>query len=494
MTLTVNLRKMLHRKAAEYCAPNAAGNTAAGAFIVSDKSDVIPGHDIAYYVAGVSAIWNYNADQDAWQQMPNSGAAGTFAAGACGEFRNLAAPGGNITNTATAGTTTTLTTALTITRDLAGCEIRIVGGAGIGYTGKIKGNTLGANSVITVETASGTAFGATTQYQIFSGSLWFFNAGTTAVGFSVYDRATNTWTARSVTGLPTAWGTDGQLVSTPSRTSNKGNGFVNGTAKAGAASTITLEASKTMLLNQWANYQIRIISGTGAGQIRTISSNTAGASSVITVSAAWTTVPDATSVYRIEGNDDFFYLLGNNAVTMYRYSISGNTWTTLAPTAARAGAMGAGGTADWIDGVPAEEWNDGTYAAHYTTVLVHQNGRYLYSFRGGASNVLDVYDIAANTWISGVAYGQQMETFTTGSCSVDLDGYIYIQKDATGRIYRFDVAKNVLEPWVLNPVPQGAAVVGDKMFMTTFREGASEVNFLYTLGNTRSELTRWVVI
>jgi hypothetical protein len=494
MTLTVNLRKMLHRKSAEYCAPNAAGNTAAGAFMVSDKSDVIPSHDIAYYVGGVSAIWNYNADQDAWQQMPNSGAAGTFAAGACGEFRSLAAPGGNITNTATAGTTTSFTTNLTITRDLAGHEVRIVGGAGAGYTGKIKGNTLGANSVITLETASGTAFSNTTQYQIFSGSLWFFNAGTTAVGFSVYDRATNTWTARSVTGLPTAWGTDGQLVSTSSRTSNKGNGFVNGTATAGAASTITLEASKTMLLNQWANFQIRIISGTGAGQIRTISSNTAGASSVITVSAAWTTVPDATSVYRIEGNDDFFYLLGNNAVTMYRYSLSGNTWTTLAPTAARAGAMGAGGTVDWIDGVQAEEWNDGTYAAHYTTVLVHQNGRYLYSFRGGASNVLDVYDIAANTWISGIAYGQQMETFTVGSCSVDLDGYIYIQKDATGRVFRFNVANNVLEPWVLNPVPQGAAVAGDKMFMTTFREGASEVNFLYTLGNTRSDLTRWVVI
>jgi hypothetical protein len=442
----------------------------------------------------VSAIWNYNADQDAWIQLPNSGAAGTFTAGACGEFRNLATPGGNITNTATAGTTTTLTTALTITRDLAGCEIRIIGGAGIGYAGKIKGNTLGANSVITVETASGTAFSNTTQYQLFSGSLWFFNAGTTAVGFSVYDRATNTWTARSVTGLPTAWGTDGQLVSTPSRTSNKGNGFVNGTATAGAASTITLEASKTMLLNQWANYQIRIISGTGLGQIRTISSNTAGASSVITVSAAWTTVPDATSVYRIEGNDDFFYLLGNNAVTMYRYSISGNTWTTLAPTAARAGAPGGGFTADWIDGVQTADWNDGSYANHYTTVLVNQNGRYIYSFRGAAGNVLDVYDIAANTWISGIAYGQQMETFTTGSCSVDLDGYIYIQKDATGRVYRFDVIKNVLEPFVLNPIPQGAAVAGDKMFMTTYREGASEVNFLYTLGNTRSELTRWVVI
>lgn len=485
---------MVHRKSAEYCAPNPAGNTVAGAFIVSDKSNMIPNHDIAYYVGGVSAIWNYTADQDAWIQLPNSGATGTFAAGACGEFRAISAPGGVTTMTATAGTTTTLATNLTLTRDLAGVEIRAVAGAGVGYSGTIKSNTLGANAIITVDVASGVAFSATTQYQMFGGSLWFFNSGTVAVGFSVYDRATNVWTARSVAGIPTAWGTDAQLVSTPGRSSNNGLGFVNGTATAGAASTITLEPAKTFLLNQWANMQIRIISGTGIGQIRTISSNTAGASPVVTVSAAWTVQPDATSVYRIEGNDDHFYLLGNNAVTMYRYTISTNAWATLAPGAARAGAPGAGMSCDWIDGVQDAEWTNGAYANHYSTTIVHQNGRYLYSFRGAAGNVLDVYDIAANTWISGVAYGQQMEVFGAGSSTVDLDGFIHIQKDATGRIYRFDVAKNVLEPWVLNPVPQGTAVAGDKMFMTTFTEGGSKLNYLYTLGNTRSELTRWLVI
>jgi hypothetical protein len=494
MTLAVNLRKMLHRKSAEFCAPLAAGNTIAGGFVVSDKSDMIPSHDIAYYIGGVSAIWNYNADNDGWMQMPNSGIAGTFAAGSCGEFRAISAPGGNITNTATAGTTSSVTTGLTLTRDLAGYAFRVIAGAGAGYVGVIKGNTLGANAIITVETPNGVAFGATTQFQFFGGSLWFFNAGTVAVGFAVYDRATNVWTQRSVTGLPTAWGTDAQLVSTPGLSFNGGLGFVNGTATAGAASTITLEADKTFLLNQWANFQVRIIGGTGAGQIRTVASNTAGASPVVTVSAAWTTAPDATSVYRIEGNDDHFYLLGNNAVTMYRYSISGNAWTTLAPTAARAGAAGAGMTADWIDGVQATEWNDGSYGNHYLTSIVHQNGRYLYCLRGAAGNVLDVYDIAANTWISGVVYGQQMETFTAGTCSIDLDGYIYIQKESTGRIYRFDVAKNVLEPFVLNPLPQGAVLAGDKMFMTTFKEGGTKLNYLYTLPHTRAELVRWVVI
>lgn len=30
--------------------------------------------------------------------------------------------------------------------------------------------------------------------------------------------------------------------------------------------------------------------------------------------------------------------------------------------------------------------------------------------------------------------------------------------------------------------------------MTTYKDGAAEINFLYTLGNTRPELTRWLVI
>ena len=113
MTLTVNLRKMLHRKSAEYCAPNPAGNTAAGAFIVADKTSAMPGNDGIVYFGGASAVWQYNADEDAWMQAPNSGIAGTFGAGACGALHAVFAPAGSDRSTATAGTTTTLTTSLT---------------------------------------------------------------------------------------------------------------------------------------------------------------------------------------------------------------------------------------------------------------------------------------------------------------------------------------------------------------------------------------------
>lgn len=183
--------------------------------------------------------------------------------------------------------------------------------------------------------------------------------------------------------------------------------------------------------------------------------------------------------------------MGNNAVTLYRYDRSANTWSTLCLR-----QRGRGGrcrlSANWIDGIDDEDWTNETYTTHYGT-MVRQAGRYIYSLRGGGTSTLDVYDLAANTRINDLPYAMKQETFTTGSSAVDLGGYIYIQKDITGRIYKFDVAKNVLKLFVQNPVPNGAAVVGDKIFMMIYVEGAAR-STTYALGSTRSELTRWLVI
>lgn len=494
MTTTVNLKKMLHRKQQEFCTPNAGAPPAAGAFIAGDKTDILAmndNHANTYFVAGVSAIWKYNADEDAWQQLPNSGAAGTFAAGACGEARPIGAPGGVLNQTALAGgTTTTIKTSLTITRDLAGYPVHIVAGTGIGYVGTIVSNTVGANAILTVSGTISGATDATTVYRMYTGSFWFFNAGTTAVGFSVYDRATNVWTARAVANLPTAWGTDACLLSTGGLGSNGGSGFATGTATAGGASTLT-NSGKSWVTNMWANYQVRITAGTGIGQIRTIASNNG---TVLTVSTAWTVQPDATSVYRIEGNDDVMYLLGNNAVTLYKFTISTNTWSTITPGSARAGAPGAGMTANWIDGCADTNWT-GELAPSFNVAgtLQKQNGRYIYSFRAGTANTLDIYDIALNTWINAHPYGNQMEVFGAGSANVDKDGLIFIQKDATGRIYKFDVGQNIMIPFAYNLVPQGTAALGNKMFVQTFIDGATKIPYLYSLGNTRAELSRWLV-
>jgi hypothetical protein len=70
---------------------------------------------------------------------------------------------------------------------------------------------------------------------------------------------------------------------------------------AGTSATATTLTYTTAgwAVNQWAggNYQARIVSGTGAGQSRIISSNTA---TTLTLTFAWTTIPDGTSYFAIE--------------------------------------------------------------------------------------------------------------------------------------------------------------------------------------------------
>lgn len=488
MPTAVNLRKLLHRKTWEFATvcPSA---TAAGAFVTAEDTGVLPANDGCFGIFSASTIYNYHADQDAWAALPASGIAGTFAAGACGAAMALGCLGGAVDQTATAGTTTTLTTSRTIVRDLRGCLIKVTAGTGVGYQGTVASNTIGANAVLTVTPASGVAFDATTVFRVWSGSLWFWNAGTSAVGFSVYDRATHAWAAKSVSGMPTAWGTHGALVATESARGT----FETGTSTGSNTSTTLNNTGKNWAANGYANAQVRITGGAGSGQIRTIASNTATA---LTVSSAWSVTPDATSTYSIEGNDDFLYLLGNAAVTLYRYQISTNTWSTLSPGTARAGAASTGFTANWITGISDADWQ-GCQGKSLTQAgsILKQNGRYLYSFRGGATATLDVYDLAGNNWVAMTStYGGAQETFTTGSSAVDFQGMIYLSKEATGRIFRYDCLRNALEPWSTNVGPQSTIVEGRKLFKGIYRDGATTVPFLYCLPHSRAELYRCMAI
>lgn len=72
----------------------------------------------------------------------------------------------------------------------------------------------------------------------------------------------------------------------------------SGTAQAGGASTITLDASASATNNLYQNETIFIRSGTGAGQSNIIASYV-GATKVATVATAWATTPDNTSVFTI---------------------------------------------------------------------------------------------------------------------------------------------------------------------------------------------------
>ena len=79
--------------------------------------------------------------------------------------------------------------------------------------------------------------------------------------------------------------------------------FSTATAQAGAASTITLAVAASASNSFYSYMYVEITSGTGVGQTRQITSYV-GATRVATVSAAWTTTPDATSVYKIYNSAD----------------------------------------------------------------------------------------------------------------------------------------------------------------------------------------------
>jgi hypothetical protein len=474
MPTTNGNRKILDLKRWEFCAPAPRAH-AAGVLISSSNHF----RQQQLYLASASEAFIYSPAEDGWIQIPSPALTATYGAGAgaAASAWSIGAATAASSLTATGGTTSTIVTNQTLARDLRGYKLYILAGPNAGAVLDIVSNTVAANAVITVA-AQASAFSASTVYRLLT-PTWYVAANNWASGnsFRKYDFATNSWV--SLASMPVAFNTDAKLISTPSIVDGAFKQFATGTATSATATTL-VQTGKTWQASQWINSQVRITAGTGAGQIRTITANTGDTLTV----ATWTTTPDATSQYVIEGNDDFLYLMGNNAVTLYRYSISANTWTTLTPVAARAAAPGAGMSGHWIHSVAESDWNN------ESAIL---NGRYIYSFRGNASAELHRYDIAGNTWAT-ISYAPSTETFTTGTKYAMHNGLLYIQKEATGRWFAYDVARSELLPWGTMLYPQGTAAVGDTAFDVIYKDGATEIEYVYIVLNGSTVLLRQMVI
>ena len=478
MPTTNGNRKILDLKRWEFCTP-APVATAAGTFVVSSRHY----RQQQMYVASATAQYLYNPLEDGWTQIPSGALAGTFAAGACGTATAVGPSG-----TATGGSTSTINTNLALARDLRGYSIHITGGPNAGVTLAISSNTVGTNGVITVPVQA-SAFTASTTYRLMTPRWYILNAitaagTTTANVFKFYDFATNTWAAAetgATDGIAPAAviGTDSKLIATPSWQGTGHKSFATGTATSATATTL-VNSAKTWTASQWINSQVRIVSGTGAGQIRTITANDATSLTV----ATWTTTPDATSVYAIEGNDDFIYYMGSNAVTLFRYSISAGTWTTLTPGVARAAAPVAGMSGHWVWEATDTAWNN-------ESAII--SGRYIYSFRGTGA-VLDRYDIAGNTWANALTYAPATETFNTGSKYIYIENSLYIQKDATGRWFRHNFVTSEQDGFGTMTYTQGAAVLGDTAFDVHYTDSPTEIDYIYMILNTSTVMLRCMVI
>src|SRR6185369_7280402 len=155
------------------------------------------------------------------------------------------------------------------------------------------------------------------------------------------------------------------------------------------------------------------------------------------------------------GSGDFIYAArGSSTSTFYRYSISGNSWTSMtsAPGVISMGslnypntgdfiyALGGGGLATFYRySISGNSWTTLTAAPqiiNYGALLYPGSGDFIYALRGTIGNGFYRYSISGNSWISGMAGA---DTAQIGGGAVYAGGFAYALQGnglATG-FYRF---------------------------------------------------------
>jgi hypothetical protein len=274
MSLTIDLRKKIHRKVWEQIFTPLPATTGAGMCFVKDRYNLGAGN-LAYFLTAINTGFLFAANEEGFGQIPASASGGTFGAGVCAEIHPMGPTG-----TATAGTTLNITTNLTLALDLRGYRVRITGGPNAGQERIIESNTLGANGVITVTAAFPTAITTASTYVLLTGRLWYSVQG---AGFQYLDNALNTWTSRAITLVPPAiTSNEAVMTGTPGMSCVSDTGTVSATV---SASTSVPCGTRSWTINQWANTLFKCIDGTGAGTYGVVLSNTAN---TLTLNAAVT--------------------------------------------------------------------------------------------------------------------------------------------------------------------------------------------------------------
>lgn len=177
-------------------------------------------------------------------------------------------------------------------------------------------------TVITVDSVWAVTPDDSSSYVLLSGGVWFVTASATApwMILQYYCVLSDTWITKTSLGghLLAALGTDFSIE----RTSEVGGVFASGTATSGTARTLT-DTSKSMSIDSYCNFQIRITGGTGAGQRRRIVAN---GTNYFETEKPWDVTPDATSTYALYSNTEEVTLCGNGAAALYKINVEIDAW------------------------------------------------------------------------------------------------------------------------------------------------------------------------
>jgi hypothetical protein len=333
--------------------------------------------------------------------------------------------------------------------------------------------------------------GGTTSVRSSAGSFYIFNAGTlSATSFKRLDLFSGVETSLSVTGLPASWGTAGYLASNfdpraiylTGQASSGGTNALSFSNDAGGGSSINYATT-----SQYIGFVIQIYEGTGSGQRREITACNLGAGTIdLNVSPDWTTPPDSTSKFMILGNPDYLYLLGNNAVTVYRYSISGNSWTTTTNCSITPNVIGrlmsVSTPIGYNTGLGETQYplNSAPFTAYNPTAFyLFSNSTVVYSFR--TMGQLSPVWTPESTTIP--------ENPVSGSSFCSDGNRFYVAQGNTGRIYICEPRMGSPKALPIKGYVEGAAVAGSKLFFKWADETRTK-GWLYSLSNTSNVLKR----
>lgn len=201
----------------------------------------------------------------------------------------------------------------------------------------------------------------------------------------------------------------------------------SGTATSGAATTIT-DTSKAFTTNQWTGGTITLTGGTGSGQTRTISSNTATA---ITVSPAWTTNPAAGTTYTVTAL--VAYDLLDDARSLAYTPTTGANWldpdpSTVGSALDKVGALGLLAAAPTNGQIPIGNGTGFTVtglSAGSGITITPGSGSITITGTGGTVTSVDL-----STNLSGIEVGGNP---ITGSGTLTLNGTLGAASGGTGQ-------------------------------------------------------------
>lgn len=179
---------------------------------------------------------------------------------------------------------------------------------------------------VTVDTNWSIIPDSTSNFVILSGGIWNISQGVTSAPFFTfmyYDILSDVWYQKSTqTGLKTAVFLAASDLSME-RMTEAGGVISTGTTASGGSRYLV--ANETFTPMQYANYEIRIVSGTTSGNTRTILSNT---NHTFNVTRDWPTAPDTSSKFEIWRDNDKIWLIGGGDSGMLQYSRDTDQWTT----------------------------------------------------------------------------------------------------------------------------------------------------------------------